>query len=298
VSQDADNIGLAQTHEALGDRVLRAITDDDNFRVIAAATTETVRQALVSQRATGTTARHFADLLTGAVLVRETMSPGHRVQGVLKGSGGRGSLVADTHPDGLTRGLVQLPRGGGEFSLGSGSVLQVMRSMAHGRLHRSVVEPPSGGGVPEALMTYMQTSESVTCVLAAGALWDGATLVFAGGYVVQLLPGATRGPLMIMTERLERLPPLSTLLADLEGSPRRMLEELLYAMPYAELDDRPVTFGCKCSQEAVVSGLASLSREEIADMVRAQNVLEVSCDYCRSTYRVPAAQLQGLLAPS
>jgi molecular chaperone Hsp33 len=280
------------------DHVLRAITDDDDFRVITAITSDTVRRALVSQRVTGTTAHHFADLLTGTVLIRETMSPGHRVQGLLKGPNGRGSLVADSHPDGVTRGLVQLPIGMEEFSIGDGSMLQMMRSMAHGRVHRSVVQAPSGQPVSTALMTYMQESEQIVSVIATGSHWQNDTLVHAGGYVVQLLPGASRGPLMIMTERLEAMPPIERILANLNGSALRLLDELLHRMPYAQLDDRPVSFGCKCSQQAVVASLASINRDELAEMVNEQEVIELTCDYCNTDYRVASAQLMGLLATS
>jgi molecular chaperone Hsp33 len=287
-----------ETRAARGDHVLRAITDDDNFRVITADTTDTVRQALATQGADGATARHFADLLTGTVLIRETMSPGHRVQGVLKGAGGRGSLVADTHPDGITRGLVQLPKGTEQFEIGSGSVLQMMRSMARG-IHRSVVEPRPGGTVPEALMTYMQVSEQIASVIVTGAEWeDTGGLAHAGGFVVQLLPGASRGPLSAMIERLERMPAFDDTLRALDGSPRKLMAELLRDVPYAQLDDRPVTFGCKCSEEAVVASLASLPRDDLAELLREREVIELSCDYCKTDYPVRRAQLAGLLDAS
>jgi molecular chaperone Hsp33 len=87
------------------DSVLRAMTDDGAFRVITARTTDTVRGVLQVQSATGGTARTFGDLITSAILFRETMAPELRVQGVLRGSRGTGSLVADSHPSGKTRGL-------------------------------------------------------------------------------------------------------------------------------------------------------------------------------------------------
>jgi molecular chaperone Hsp33 len=286
---------------APADHVLRAMTEDDNFRVITADTTQTVTGVLAAQRTThelsAPTAEHFADLLTGTVLIRETMSPTHRVQGVLKGSGGQGSLVADTHPDGLTRGLVQLPTGS-DFAIGPGSTLQVMRSMARG-IHRSVVEPQPGGTVSQALMTYMQESEQIVTVIATASCWtDDGALKKAGGFVVQLLPGAARGPLMIMTERLEGLPRFDRLLLDLDGSPDALLRELLFGMPFTQLDDRAVSFGCKCSREAVVASLASLRRDELAEMVRDESGLELSCDYCNTVYRITRPQLQGLLDSS
>jgi len=111
------------------DSVLRAITDDGAFRVIVARTTDTVQQVLTAQGAQGSTGRHLGDLVTGSVLFRETMAPNLRVQGILKGSGGSGSLVADSHPSGKTRGLVQLTDGASEIALGPGAIMQMMRTL-------------------------------------------------------------------------------------------------------------------------------------------------------------------------
>src|SRR5688572_496142 len=90
------------------DRVLRAITDDGAFRVITVRSTETVRGALTAQSA-GKASPAFADLLTGSILVRETMSPDLRVQAIMQSSDHKSSMVADAHPDGITRGLLRVP---------------------------------------------------------------------------------------------------------------------------------------------------------------------------------------------
>ena len=87
------------------DSVLRAMTNDGAFRVITARTTHTVKQTLEAQGAVGDTARHLGELITGTILVRETMAPNHRVQGLYKTADRAGQLVADTYPDGDTRGL-------------------------------------------------------------------------------------------------------------------------------------------------------------------------------------------------
>ncbi len=279
------------------DRVIRAITDDDTFRVMVAVTTETVRGAVAAQKATGCTAQYFAELLTGAVLIRETMAPQFRVQAILKGSGGRGNLIADAHPDGLTRGLVQL-QGADEIRLGPGSSLQMMRSSPGARVHRSLVEPPAGGSVAEALMVYLQTSEQIISVIASGTSGTEGAVTHAGGYVVQLLPGAARGPLMVMTERLSAMAPIGELLDQSRGDARVIMDELLYQIPYCELDDSRVRHGCLCSQRAVLATLATLPREDIAELMKGDEVLEITCDYCTSAFKVPSVQLQGLLSPS
>jgi len=287
----------AQQHPAHDDRVLRVITDDSTFRVIVAVTTQTVRGSLDKQNVSGATAQLFGDLLTGAVLVRETMSPVHRVQVILKGPAGRGSLVADTHPDGRTRGLIQLPSGVEEFDASGGGVLQVMRNMAKGVVRGMVAAPPDAG-VPAALMNYMQESEQVVSVISTGIAWENDRVEIAGGYVIQLLPEAERGPLMIMTERLEAMTPMPELLRATGGSPQLLLDELLYGMPYTHLEDRPVSYGCQCSREAVVASLTTLSRDQLAEILSDQDVIEMSCDYCRKNYKVGRQHLEGLLQSS
>jgi molecular chaperone Hsp33 len=280
-----------------GDHVLRVMTDDATFRVIVASTRSTLERAIRAQRAQGETARHFGELLTGMVLVRETMSPYHRVQGLLRGAGGRGSLVADAHPDGMTRGLVHLGEGAGEFALGEGSMLQVMRTLGGGKLHRSLVAPPERGTVCDALMAYMKASEQVTAVVATGLAWRDGAVAAAGGYVVQLLPGAARAPLARMIERLEKLPPVVELLGD-DGDAAGLLDALLTEVPWSPLEERGVHFGCRCNQEAVVTSLATIGREELAAMVREREVLELTCDYCNADYRIGRTHLRGLLQPS
>jgi molecular chaperone Hsp33 len=151
------------------DTVLRAITDDGAFRVIAADTTATVREALKVQKpATGELARTFGDLLTGAVLVRESMAPDNRLQAILQGDDPRTRMVADTMPDGSTRGLIQHPSDLTEMTLGDRSMLQVARTLHNGALHQGVVAVPSsksGHTVSSALMAYMQESEQTVTVV-------------------------------------------------------------------------------------------------------------------------------------
>ena len=280
------------------DSVLRAITDDGAFRVITARTTCTVRGAVEAQAVAGTTARTFGDLLTGAVLFRETMAPQLRVQGILRGRGKSGSLVADSHPSGQTRGLVQLPEGKQDLELGPGALLQMMRTLPTGRLNQGVVAVPENGGVSEALMAYMQTSEQVVSMMAVGTRVENDEVVCAGGYLVQLLPEVDRGPLAVMTERLRDFENIDDQLASAAFSPDMLLEQLLHGMPFTRLDESGVRFECWCSELRVVSALATLNRKDIEHLLADGQVLEISCDYCKKEYEIAPAQLRGLLDES
>ena len=116
------------------------------FRVVAADTTTTAREIVGLQQAKVPTAQHLADLVTSAVLFRETMSPNLRVQWILRSPNGKGIVVADAHPSGATRGVVQLAAGIESVGLAIGSALQVMRTLPDGQLNKvssSSMAPPA-----------------------------------------------------------------------------------------------------------------------------------------------------------
>jgi len=146
------------------------MTGDLSFRVVCARTTDTVRGAAASQGATGKTAGILGELITGAVLIRHAMARNLRVQVILQGSDGRSAIVADAHPDGMTRGLVKLAKGTSEIDLGPGALLQVMRTQPSGTVQQGVVDVPQEGGVSAALMAYMQESEQVVTMIAVTSL--------------------------------------------------------------------------------------------------------------------------------
>jgi molecular chaperone Hsp33 len=279
------------------DTVLRAITNDGAFRVIVARTTDTVRGAIASQHGSGMTARHFGDLITGSVLFRETMAPQLRVQTVVRGAGGKGSLVADSHPSGMTRGLIQPPRDGAELEVAEG-MLQLLRTMPGGRVNQGVVEIPPSGQISQALMSYMQSSEQVVSMLAVGTVFEGPEVSSAGGYLVQLLPEVDRGPLMVMTERLRDFEKIEEQLRDSSFTPSWLLEQILYGMEYTRLDESSVEFECWCDETRLLSALATLPRADIEELVEGGNVLEITCDYCGKEYRIMPQTLLGLLGSS
>jgi molecular chaperone Hsp33 len=282
------------------DTVLRAITDDGAFRVIAADTTAMVRGAIKAQKADGPAlVRMFADLLTGAVLVRESMAPDNRLQAVLQGDDPRSKMIADTHPDGATRGLIQLAPNARDMPLGERGLLQVARTLHNGSLHQCVVQVPSATPtISSAFMAYMQESEQVVTMIAVGAHLSAGEVVAAGGYMVQLLPEVVEGPLMVMTERLKDFEDIVPLLARGAASPQALLAETLYGMPYTQVGARTVHFGCRCSPERLAGSLASLPRADIASLMQGGKTLEIECDYCRKNYEFTVDQLRQLLEPA
>lgn len=279
----------------MGDHVLRAVSQDGGFRVIAALTTETVSGAITSQKARGPIAARLADLVTGAVLVRETMAPDLRVQVILSDDK-RHRLIADAMPDGTTRGLVQLPAGATAGLLDTMNHLTVMRSLHNGALQTGLVSLPPGRPVAEAIMEYFRASEQVASYVAVGARNEAGGLIAAGGYVVQLLPEVTEAPLALMIDRLDKLETIETLLGDDSPDPRKVLDRLLEGIPHDQVGRDIVRFGCNCSEERLLASLATIAHADLAEMVEANEILEIGCDYCGKEYKIAPDLLRGLLS--
>lgn len=280
------------------DSVLRTILDDGSFRIVAARTTDTVAGALSAQQVAGATGRALGELVTGAVLFRETMAPGYRVQGIVRGTDGKSTIVADSHPSGDARGLVQLARGRSEVGLGPGALLQLMRSLPNGSLNQGVVEIPASGDLSSAMMAYMQTSEQVTSLVQVTTVLDGERVVGAGGFLVQRLPEAGAAATRQMLDRFTAFGALAAEVTAPEFSARSLVDRLLVELSRSELGEQPIQYRCWCSEVRVMSALATLDRGEIEAMLHEGNPVEINCDYCRTEYRIPPAKLRGLLRES
>lgn len=275
------------------DRVIRAVTEDGSFRVMAVRTTDMVRAGVRTHGLTGPEARLFGELLTAAVLIRETMSPGHRVQVAISGAEG-GSMVADSHPDdGLTRGLVSRGEAVERVKLGPSSLVKVVRTLARG-LHQSVVEAGSDG-VSGAMMSYLQASEQVTATLGVATVMDGDRVVASGGYVVQLLPECQQGPLMVMTERLVDFAFLDDFLMRHDADAGTLLGELLYGFPHERLSDESLVYACICSADRALGAITTLGVETLHQVVGTGEVLHLTCEYCNQVWNIPPEQVRTLL---
>jgi molecular chaperone Hsp33 len=282
------------------DQTLRVMTDDHGFRVVAAETTRAAAEVLRRQHVDGAAAKALAELVTAVVLMRETMAPDLRVQGILKGGKARGTLVGDSFPEGEVRGLAQLGSlpAGQSFSLGEGSLLQMMRSLVHGGLQQGIVDVATAGGVGEAFTAYLQESEQLVCIARVGTRFVGDQLVAAGGYVVQVLPEAERPAHLVMTQRLEDFPTIETFLERDDFSVRLLVDELVYGMPSTELATGELRFGCRCSEATMLSAIASLPKSDIQEMIDDGKGLEIACDYCGAEYNVAVARLRALVSSS
>lgn len=266
------------------------MTQDGQFRVIAATIGATCEEAASRQRAPEGLGRQQVELICAGVLLRETMQPGNRVQIILKTAKGD-RLITDSLPDGKNRSIVN--PGSDSESVPRDGIVQVAYTLRNGELHSGIVSIGDSLDVSEVLMRYLHDSEQITAFVCIDQ--DHSDHLRVGGFVVQVTPETTHEGLEAMTKHLERFDGLGDWLNRAEAEPESLIADLLEGQDYELLADSPLCFGCTCSHERMLLGMSTLPKSDLAELLDEGKGIEVSCDACGQHYQITSDELAVLL---
>ncbi|MCL2425924.1 MAG: Hsp33 family molecular chaperone HslO [Oscillospiraceae bacterium] len=221
----------------------------------------------------------------------------------LKGNGPAGSFLAIGEPSGDVRGYVQNPIV--ELSLnqhgkldvagvvGRDGYLHVIRDYGFGEPYIGT-SPIISGEIAEDITHYYATSEQTPTVCALGVLIDkDLTVINAGGFIAQLLPGAKEKAIEILEANVNTMPPITQLLSD-GRSPEDIAGILLSGFEYEILERRTTEYHCNCTRERVERILISVGADDLEQMAEEQPVTEVNCHFCPKVYRFSPDELRSL----
>ena len=155
--------------------------------------------------------------------------------------------------------------------------------------------PLVSGEIAEDFTEYFAKSEQIPTAVALGVLVDKNGVKSAGGYIVQLMPDATNDDITKLEDNLKNIAPISKLLEE-----EKSLEEI------AEMisgDDKLIILGddvnpkykCDCSQNRMESGLISLGKSELEDIINTDKKAEIVCRFCKKQYNFSKEDLQKLV---
>mgnify|MGYP001299690456 CR=1 FL=1 len=274
----ASNVGVT-------DHVVRAMTSDGAFRIIAVIATQTADAAIAAQGQWGEPGEQLAELVTAAAIVRETTQPGRRVQIIWKKRGGN-TLVADALPDGSNRGIVSVAPGN------ASSLLQVNYTLPTGQLHQGIIAVEDNIDTGTAIMRYMHESEQAVTMVAVGALRNEGSFARVGGYLIQVLPEATPEVTAALVANLELLPPFRDILGDATDA-RDIIKAMFLGFAYEELASSELRFGCTCSESRVIMGILTLGDDELRSIIDG-DMLDVRCDACGKHYAIEPSAVRAM----
>ena len=288
----------------MNDYMIRATAADGQIRAFAATTKEMVETAKNAHNTSPIATAALGRLMTAAAMMGSDLKgEGELLTLRIEGDGPIGGLFVTADGKGDVKGYafnpdVMLPPNaqgkldvGGSLGLG---VLSVIKDIG-------LKEPYVGqtqlitGEIAEDLTYYFATSEQVPSSVALGVLMNkDNTVRQAGGFIIQLLPGASDEIIDRLEAKLSGISSITSLL-DAGKTPEEILTDILGEFGLEILKKMPVQFHCDCERSRVEKAIISIGRKEIQDMIDEGKEIEVNCQFCNKHYKFSVDELGEML---
>ncbi|MCI9402465.1 MAG: Hsp33 family molecular chaperone HslO [Oscillospiraceae bacterium] len=244
-------------------------------------------------------------LMACAMLGDQLKGEGSSVTLRIKGGGPMGSLTAVSDPEGNVRGFVQNPavilpaREDGKLDVGGAvgreGTLTVIKDLDMREPYVGMV-PLVSGEIAEDVTEYFAVSEQIPSACALGVLVDrDQTVLRAGGYLIQLLPGADDTVIDKVEAGIQALGPVTSALLEEEMDAEGLLRRALSGFELEVLEKHPVEYKCYCSRERVARALVSMGPDELRALIAEQGKAELTCQFCDAVYPFSREELEELL---
>lgn len=288
------------------DKLVRGSSMGGEIRVLAAVTTELVNEAQRIHHTYPAATAALGRLLTGAALMGaaglKNESDSMTVQ--IKGEGEIKNLVAVSDCLSRVRGYISNPyvdrplNDKGKLDVGGaigGGFLSVVRDLGLKEPYAGQV-PLVSGEIAEDLTYYYAKSEQIPTSVALGVLVDtDNTVIASGGFMIQMLPGATDEMAKRLEGILKELPPVTTMIRD-GMSAEDILFRVTDGFPMI-CENNTVTpkYECKCSKERMEKALISVGKDTLTELIEEQGQAELTCQFCDNKYLFNKQELTELL---
>lgn len=288
------------------DKIIRCITSDGAIMAAAIDASDIVYTAKkihhLSRSATAALGRLLcATSIMGAMLKQKDAAINLRVMG----DGELGPVITVGDSSGNVRGYVGNSDCPTEYysngkinvakAVGKNGVLNVMCDYGTGEPYIGQVELVSGE-IAEDITNYYATSEQIPTVCALGVLIDkkNGEVLLAGGLLIQLLPGAFDDTIEKLEKNIEKLEPVTTMLA--KGmSILDIFKAALDGFEVEVLDENPVNYVCTCSREKLERFFITMSDDDIRSMADEKGVAIANCHFCNKKYIFTKDELEEII---
>lgn len=282
-------------------KLIRAISGNGMAVCYALDSTDMVGELERIHQSSAVVTAATGRLLTAASIMGSMLKgEGHSITLGVSGGGPAGSVIAVADAAGnakayATNPVVEIPlnpRGKLDVSgaVGREGKLYVIRDQGRGEPYVGLV-PLVSGEIAEDITSYFATSEQVPTVCALGVLVDtDLTVKAAGGYLLQLLPGAGEEEISQVEQNTLAMPPVTQLICD-GLTPEELALRALAGMEPRVLDARTVEYRCDCTRQRMADALASLGAGELRAMAEEDGQAELCCHFCRDRFTFPREEL-------
>ena len=287
------------------DYLVRGMTLDGFVKAVAIRSTETVRRGAQIQKTTPNATAAFGRALTAASMMgnMQKVENGSMTMQI-KGGGPIGTIVCVSDPEGNVRGYVTQPnvplveKFPGKLdvgaTVGTDGTLTIIRDLQMKEPYVGSV-PLVSGEIGDDVTCYFAQSEQTPTACALGVLVDtDLSVKVAGGYLIQLLPGAPDETITKVEEGIKRAGAVTTMLE--QGmTPEDILGAVLGDLGVVFMETASVEYRCYCSRERVTAALISLGKKELSEIAEEGKTFPVECQFCDTVYEFTPEDVLSIL---
>ncbi len=290
----------------MADRIVRAISTDGMVQAAAICSRDlTERARQIHKTLPVATAALGRALAAASMMGNALKSDGASLTLQFKGGGPLGTVLAVSDNEGCVRGYVTNPhtdlplRPDGKLDVGGAvgheGTLTVIKDLHMKEPYVGTIDL-LGGEIAEDVAGYFVESEQIPTACALGVLVDrDQSVKSAGGYLIQLMPGAGEDTIAKVEGGVMAAGPVSAILEQ-NDDPEALLRTVMSDFDLKILETCPVSYKCYCSRQRVERALISLGKPELEQMLAEQGGCQLTCQFCDAVYDFSADDLRALIA--
>ena len=289
----------------MADKIIRVLAKDAPVKASAITAKEMVERARqIHKTLPVATAALGRSLMAASMMGNQLKEKDGSVTLRIKGGGPLGGITVVSDSQGNARGyvvnpLVDLPlKGPAKLDVGSAvgrdGSLTVIKDLCMKEPYVGTIGLFSGE-IADDIAMYFVESEQIPTACALGVLVGvDQSVTAAGGYLIQLLPGAGEEVISKIEAGVQRMGPVTPVLEQGVDA-RGLLQAVLSEFQLEFLESHPVEYRCYCSRDRVTRALISMGREELESLIREQGQADLTCQFCDAVYHYTKDDLEAVL---
>lgn len=289
----------------MSDYLVRGMSMDGFVKVVAIRSTDMVRRAAEIHGTTPNATAALGRALTACSIMgnMQKVENGSMTMQV-RGGGPIGTITCVSDPDGNVRGCVTeakvplVEKYPGKLdvgaTVGTDGTLTVIRDLQMKEPYIGST-PLVSGEIGDDVTAYFAQSEQTPTACALGVLVDrDCSVKVAGGYLLQLLPGAPEETIDALERGIQRAGAVTAML-EAGLTPEDILGQVCGELGVVFMETTEVGYKCYCSRQRVTAALISLGREELTQIMEEEKTFPVECQFCDTVYRFTPEDVAELL---
>ncbi|MDH6363916.1 molecular chaperone Hsp33 [Enterococcus sp. PF1-24] len=287
----------------MSDYLIKTLCYDGFVRAYAVQATDTIAEAQKRHDTWHTASAALGRTMVGALLLGATVKGEDKLTVKIQGDGPAGAIVVDSNGKGEVKGYIKNPHislpsnAAGKIdvrgAVGTEGIFTVIKDLGLKETF-SGQTPIVSGEIGEDFTYYLAVSEQVPSAVGLSVLVDtDDSIKAAGGFMIQMMPGADEAVIAKIEERLAETRLVSEMLAEGQ-TPEEILQQVLGVDEIDVLEKMPVEFKCHCSKERFAEAIITLGVEEIQGMIDEDHQAEAVCSFCNNKYLYNETELEAL----